>query len=100
MMVLQAELENWMSAISCLGREPLDERKYGSLDEGGAINALYQKKVINGQAVKAADPQEAYALIGRSMNYIRQTENLFEDEIFTEKSKRPSGPMRPGRPSR
>ncbi len=85
MMILQAELEKWTSAISCLGREPLDERKYGSLDEGGAINALYQKKVIKGQAVKAAEPKEAYALIGRSLNYLRQTENLFEDELFTEK---------------
>jgi len=85
MMVLQAELEKWTSAISCLGREPLDERKYGSIDEGGAINTLFPKKILKGPGLKVADPKEAYALIGRSMNYIRQTENLFEDEIFTEK---------------
>ena len=46
MIILQAEMENWTSAISCLGREPLAEKKYGSFDEGGAINALYAKKLL------------------------------------------------------
>jgi len=85
MRILQAELEKWTSAISCLGREPLNDREYGSLEEGGAINALYKKKILTGPGTRAADPKEAYALIGRSMNYIRQTENIFEDAKFTEK---------------
>ncbi len=46
MMILQAELETGTNAISCLGREPLGEREYGSLEEGGAINALFPKKVL------------------------------------------------------
>ncbi len=50
-----------------------------------AINALFKKKVLTGPGTKAADPQEAYALIGRSMNYIRQTENILNDEKFAEK---------------
>ena len=82
MMVLQAELEKWTSAISCLGREPLAEKAYGSLEEGGAINALYPKKLLRGSGLRPADPKEAYALIGRAMNYIRQTENLLDDEFF------------------
>ena len=85
MMILQAELEKWTSAISCLGREPFVERESGSPDEGGAINALNKKRMLSGAGTRAADPQEAYALIGRSMNYIRQAENILNDDKFTEK---------------
>ena len=87
MIILQAELEKWISAISCLGREPIEDKEYGSFDEGGAINALYRKKAFKGQGIKDADPKEAYSLIGRSMNYIRQTENLPGDDRF-EKNKK------------
>jgi hypothetical protein len=87
MMILQAEMEKWTSAISCLGREPFEQKEYGSFDEGGAINALYKKKVFGGQGVKAADPNEAFALIGRSVEYILETENLLEDDKFEEKRK-------------
>jgi hypothetical protein len=85
MMILQTELEKWISAISCIGKDPLEESGYGSFDEGGAINALYPKKVFSGEGFRAANPKEAYALIGRSMNYIRQTENLLGDAKFDEK---------------
>jgi len=85
MTILQAELEKWTSAISCIGRDPSTESEYGSFDEGGAINALYRKKVFAGEGFRAADPKEAYALIGRSMKYIRQTENLLGDAEFDEK---------------
>ncbi len=87
MMIVQAELEKWVSAISCLGREPVAEKQYGSFDEGGAVNALYRKKSFQGQGVKDADPEAAYALIGRSMNYIRRTENLAGDDRFETKKK-------------
>ena len=85
MMILQAELEKWTSAISCIGSEPAEEKEFGSFEEGGAINALYRKKVITGKGFRDADPKEAYALLGRSMNYIRQTENLLGDANFDEK---------------
>ena len=85
MMILQAELEKWTSAISCLGREPYKERESGSPEEGGAINALYRKRMLSGIGTRAADPQEAYALVGRSMNHIRQAENVLNDDKFTEK---------------
>jgi hypothetical protein len=55
MRILRAELEKWTSAISCLGREPLDDREYGSLEEGGAINALYNKKILNGYTARIYD---------------------------------------------
>lgn len=87
MVVLQAELEKWTSAISCLGRDPVEDKEFGSFDDGGAINALYRKKPYRGQSAKAADPQEAYALIGRSMNYIRRTENPVGDDRFETKKK-------------
>jgi hypothetical protein len=87
MMILQAEMEIWTSAISCIGREPLEEKKYGSFDEGGAINALYEKKVFGGQAVKAPDPKEACTLIERSIEYILIAENLLGDDKFEEKRK-------------
>ena len=86
MRILQIELEKWTSAISCLGREPYEEKAYGSLEEGGAINALYPKQSLTGSPLKAAEPKEAYALIGRAMNYIRQTENLLDDEVFALKT--------------
>ena len=85
MMILQAELEKWTSAISCLGRDPFVEKESVSPDEGGAINALNKKRMLSGSGIRAAEPQEAYALIGRSMNYIRQTENILNDDKFTEK---------------
>ncbi len=85
MMILQAELEKWTSAISCIGSEPAEEKEFGSYEDGGAINALYRKKVITGKGFREADPKEAYALLGRSMNYIRQTENLLGDANFDEK---------------
>jgi len=85
MRILQAEVEKWSSAVSCLGREPFNDREYGSLEEGGAINALYKKKTSAGTGSRAADPREAYTLIGRSMNYIRQTENILNDGKFAEK---------------
>jgi len=87
MMILQAELEKWTSAISCLGREPMQEKEFGSFDDGGALNALYRKKAFSGEGFKEADPKEAYTLIGRSMNYIRQTDNLLNDDRF-EKNKK------------
>jgi hypothetical protein len=85
MVILQAELDKWTGAISCLGREPYQEKEFGSFDEGGAINALSRKKTFSGRGVKEADPREAYTLIGRSMNYIRQTENLLQNNKFEEK---------------
>ncbi len=84
-MILQAELEKWVSAISCIGSEPTVEKEYGSFDEGGAINALHRKKLIIGEGFRAANPKEAYTLIGRSMNYIRNTENLLGDTTFDPK---------------
>jgi hypothetical protein len=86
MRILQAELEKWSSALSSLGREAFEQKAYGSLEEGGAINALYPKKSLKGEPLKAADPQAAYVLIGRAMNYIRQTENLLNDESFEQKA--------------
>jgi hypothetical protein len=87
MIILQAEMEKWTSAISCLGREPLEDKEYGSFDEGGAINALYEKKVYGGPAVKAPDPKEACTLIERSIEYILLAENLLEDDNFEDKRK-------------
>ena len=87
MMILQAELEKLTSAISCLGRDPMEDKEYGSLHEGGAINALYRKKALKGRGIKDADSKEAYTLIGRSMNYLRQTENIAGDELFEKKKK-------------
>ena len=85
MVSLQAELAKWNGAISCIGREPYEVKEFGSFVEGGAINALYRKKTFKGLGVKEADPREAYTLIGRSMNYIRQTENLLPIGKFEEK---------------
>ena len=85
MTVLQQELEKWGSAISCIGREPYEEKRYGSLDEGGAINALYVKKLLAGDAEKPADPETARELIQRAVDFIRKTENVFEDDDFETK---------------
>lgn len=85
MTVLQQELEKWGSAISCIGRQPFEDKEYGSLEEGGAINALYSKKLLADDAIKPADPKEAAVLIERAIDYIGETENVFEDLEFEDK---------------
>ncbi len=85
MVILQHELEMWGSAISCLGRKVFSHGRYGDLNEGGAINALTEKQMVGGGAAKPADPEAAATLIDRSIGYIRQTENVFEDDAFDEK---------------
>lgn len=82
MVILQHELEKWGSAISCIGRKPFADDHYGDLDEGGAINALHEKKMLGSEKTKPADPEEAANLIERSIGYIKETENIFEDEDF------------------
>jgi hypothetical protein len=85
MVILQAERKKWTSAISCLGSDYSADMEYGSLDDGGAINALYRKKAFKSQGIKDADPKEAYCLIGRCLNYVRQTENLLGDDRYEKK---------------
>ena len=85
MVILQHELEKWGSAVSCIGRKPIAEDQYGNLDEGGAINALHKKRMIGGRQIKPGDPLEAAKLIERSIGYIEQTENVFDDQDFEEK---------------
>ncbi len=87
MMLLQAELDKWIGALSCLGGEAGADGDYGSIDEGGAINALHFKKTLQGSGIIDPDPKEAYTLIGRSMNYIRQTENPLDDNQFEKHKK-------------
>ena len=87
MMIMQAELEKWTRAISCLGSQSSVDTECGSFDEGGAIEYLYRKRAINGQGIAEADPKAAYVLIGRSMNHIRQSQNILDEDRF-EKKKR------------
>ena len=85
MVIYQHELEKWGSAISCIGRKPFADDQYGDLDAGGAINALHEKKMLGSEKTKPADPEEAAKLIERSINYIKETENIFEDKDFDER---------------
>jgi hypothetical protein len=87
MTILQGELDKWVSALSCLGSESEVDLEYGSFDEGGAINALHPKKTLKDFGIVEPNPKEAYTLIGRSMNYIRQSENLLADPRFEEQKK-------------
>jgi len=82
MMILQNEMEKWTSAISCLGRKPLVDQAYGSIDEGGAINALYDKIDLRGQGTIPFDSEEAMALTERAIEYILSAKNLMEDDEF------------------
>ena len=82
MVILQPELEKWGSAVSCIGRKPFSDDQYGDLDEGGAINALHKKRMLGSEKTKPADPEEAAKLIERSIGYIKETENVFEDNAF------------------
>jgi hypothetical protein len=69
MFILLHELERWGSAVSCIGRKPITENQYGSLDEGGAINALRKKRMIDSAQLKPGDPEEASTLIERAIGY-------------------------------
>lgn len=44
MVKYQKEFEMWESAISCIGREKYKKGQLGSVNEGGSINALSEKK--------------------------------------------------------
>jgi hypothetical protein len=85
MVILQQELEKWGSAVSCIGRQPFTDDEYGNLDEGGAINALYKKKMLDSNETKPADPQEGASLIERAIGYIKETENVLDDTDFDAK---------------
>jgi len=85
MTILQQEMEKWGSAISCIGRDPYDDKQYGSLEEGGAINSLSIKKLLGTNGEKPADPDEASELIERAIQYITATENVFEDGEFEDR---------------
>lgn len=87
MVILQEEMSKWTNAISCIGREPFTGRKFGSFDGGGAINALSVKKTYGSDGLIPADPQEAYTLIERAIEYILKTENLLEDALFETKKR-------------
>jgi hypothetical protein len=85
MLILQQELEKWGSAVSSIGRKPFKDEKFGALDEGGAINALHQKKMLDSNEMKPADPEEAASLIERAIGYIKETENVLDDNDFDSK---------------
>ena len=70
----QAEREKWQGMVSCLGREPYEEGKVGSIDEGGAINALYPKTNYGGQQL-SPNKAEARALVERCGELLETTVN-------------------------
>ena len=82
MLILEQELEKWGSAVSSIGRKPFEDDEFGALDEGGAINALYKKRLLDDKNIKPADPKEAASLIERAIGYIKETENVFDDPEF------------------
>ena len=82
MMILQSEMTKWTSAISCLGREVFTNRKFGKMDEGGAINALLPKKSLDGKGVKPPDLKLAQALVMRAGRYLKETENILQEPDF------------------
>jgi hypothetical protein len=84
MMILQAEMARWTSTISCLGREAYTPKDFATMDEGGAINALFPKKSIGG-GIKAPDTALAASLVKRAGRYLRETENLLEDPDFEQR---------------
>ena len=85
MIILQQELEKWGSAVSSIGRKPFKEEEFGALDEGGAINALHKKKMLDSKETKPADTEEAASLIERAIGYIKETENVLDDKDFDAK---------------
>ena len=85
MVILQQELEKWGSAVSSIGRKPFMDEEFGALDEGGAINALYKKKMLDSNEMKPADPEEAASLIERAIGYVKETENVIDDKDFDAK---------------
>ena len=82
MMILQAEMARWTSAISCIGREGFTPKDYANMDEGGAINALYPRKSMIGDSIKPPDTKLAASLVKRAGRYLSDTENLLEEPDF------------------
>jgi hypothetical protein len=82
MMVLQAEMAKWTSTISCLGREVYTPKDCATMDEGGAINALFPRKGMVGKSIKPPDLNLAASLVKRAARYLKETENLLEAPDF------------------
>jgi hypothetical protein len=82
MAVLRAEMAKWTSTISCLGREAYAPKDFTTLDEGGAIGALFPRKGMAGKSIKPPDVHLAASLVKRAARYLEGTENLLEAPDF------------------
>ena len=82
MMILQTEMARWTSTISCIGGDAYTPKDFATMDEGGAINALYPRKSIVGDSIKPHDAKLAVSLVKRAGRYLSETENLLEEPDF------------------
>ncbi|MCP4692333.1 MAG: hypothetical protein GY859_30085 [Desulfobacterales bacterium] len=80
------EREKWQGMISCLGRDPYEDGKIGSIDDGGAINALYTKINYGGQQIPP-EKEEAQTLVDRFSELLNKTINLTGFDEFDEGTK-------------
>lgn len=80
------EREKWQGMISCFGRDPYEDGKVGSIDEGGAINALYTKVNYGGQRIPP-DKEEARTLVDRFSRLLDNTVNRTGFDEFDEGKK-------------
>ena len=93
MRIVQSELEKWSGAVSCIGRRPYEGKTYGSFEEGGAINALYPKLLLDGHTIRPPDIREAVALVKRAAALITETGNVMNDADFDDRKSRLIGQL-------
>ncbi len=78
--------------VSCFGRDPYEDGKVGSIDDGGAINALYTKVNYGGQQIPP-DKEEAQTLVDRFSALLNTTVNLTGFDEFDEGKKELDGKL-------
>ncbi len=86
------EREKWQGMISCFGRDPYEDGKVGSIDDGGAINALYTKVNYGGQQIPP-DKEEAQTLVDRFSGLLDKSVNLTGFDEFDEGKKELEGKL-------
>lgn len=80
--ILDKENQKWIEVISCIGYNPYKSNRKGSVDDEGAINALYIQRITPFGNSEYPDPEQAIELIRKSIDTIVGLENLIGLKYF------------------
>ena len=82
MEILEKENQKWIEAMSCVGYKPYKSGSTVSVDDEGAINALYLKRTTSFGKSEGPKPEEAIELIKKSISTLVRLENPMRMEQY------------------